>query len=324
MGHLDWDSLRFVLALSETGSYAGAGRALKVTHVTIMRRIAALESQLGVKLFHRSEQGFRATRAGREIAVYAASVSEGISSLERRLEGHDRKSQGTVRIATTDTLFHGFLAPQFKSLATVFPQITCEISTDNRFLNLTKGEADIAVRPSNAPPDALFGRRVVNLAYAVYGVPWIARNLARETASRRIPSLIEKFSWISLSDDLQHTVPWQWLDRSVPADRICARFNSVLAATHAIASGLGIGIAPCFLAADNPNLVPLSPVLPDCDTEVWILCHKDLKDLPRIRSVTSYLANAFRKSAHHFDPRTASGPIDKLWQGEKELAEIEP
>jgi DNA-binding transcriptional LysR family regulator len=324
MGHLDWDSLRFVLALSEAGSYAAAGRALKVTHVTIMRRIAALESQLGVKLFHRSDQGFQATRAGREIAAYAASVSEGIASLERRLEGHDQKSQGTVRIATTDTLFHGFLAPQFKSLATAFPGITCEISTDNRFLNLTKGEADIAIRPSNTPPDALFGRRVVNLAYAIYGAPGIARNLNQEPAKNRLPTLIEKFSWISLSEDLQHTVPWQWLDKNIPADRMSARFNSILAATHAISNGLGIGIAPCFLATDRAKFVPLSPVLPDCDTEVWILCHKDLKNLPRIRSVTSYLANAFRTASHQFDPRTARSSLNALLHGEKELAEIEP
>lgn len=317
VGHLDWDSLRFVLALSETGSYAAAGRALKVTHVTIMRRITALESQLGVKLFHRSEQGYQPTQAGREIANYAASVSEGIANLERRLEGQDREAEGTVRIATSDTLFHGFLAAQFKNLATAFPRITCEISTDNRFLNLTKGESDIAIRPSNTPPDLLFGRRVGNLTYAVYGAPWIARNLAKEAEPERMARLIDKFTWIALSEDLQHTVPWQWLDQNIPNDRIGARFNSVLAATHAIASGLGIGIAPCFLAADNPKLVPLSGVLPDCDTQVWILCHKDLKDLARIRTVTSHLATAFRKARLRFDPRQ-----EMASSHDKELAAI--
>ncbi|MGE4248887.1 MAG: LysR family transcriptional regulator [Parvibaculaceae bacterium] len=323
MGHLDWDSLRFVLALSETGSYAAAGRALKVTHVTIMRRVAALESRLGVKLFHRSEQGFQATHAGREIAAYAASVSEGISSLERRLEGRDRKPQGTVRIATTDTLFHGFLAPQVKNLKAAFPGINCEISTDNRFLNLTKGEADIAIRPSNTPPDSLFGRRVANLAYAVHGAPWTSRNPSREPVMSRLPALIERFSWVGLSEDLQHTVPWQWLGRNIPGERICARFNSILAATHAITSGLGIGIAPCVLASDNTRLVPLSPVLPDCDTDVWILCHRDLKDLPRIRGVTSHLANAFRKASYQFDPRTAQSPLDRLLRGDEQVAKVE-
>lgn len=308
MTHLDWDSLRFVLALSETGSYAAAGRALKVTHVTIMRRIAALETDLGVKLFDRSNEGFSPTTAGREMASYAALVREGIESLERRLEGQDRKPAGLIRLTTTDTLFYGFLGSALGRLTTAFPQIRYEISTSNEFLNLRKGEADIAIRPSNAPPDTLIGRRVSTIAFAVYGAPWLASAIIPPTDEASIVTAMGSLPWLGLGDDLKHLAAWQWLSANVPLDKIASRIDSLMALNHAVSCGLGIGVLPCFLAEGNPNLVRISPVLKNVSTDIWILCHQDLRSLPRIRTVTTFLANAFRLAQSKFNPESPSAP----------------
>lgn len=309
MTHLDWDSLRFVLALSEAGSYAAAGRALKVTHVTIMRRIAALETDLGVKLFDRSNEGFSPTTAGREMASYAALVREGIESLERRLEGQDRKPAGLIRLTTSDTLFYGFLGSALGRLSAAFPQIRYEISTTNEFLDLRKGEADIAIRPSNAPPDTLIGRRVATISFAIYGAPWLASAIVPSTDEAGIAKAMGSLPWLGLGNELKHLEAWQWLNAHVPVDRIASRTDSLMALSHAVACGLGIGVLPCFLADGNPNLVRISPVLKNVATDIWILCHQDLRSLPRIRTVTTFLANAFRLAQAKFNPELPSSPI---------------
>lgn len=302
MSHLDWDSLKFVLALSETGSYAAAGRALKVTHVTIMRRIAALETDIGVKLFDRSSDGFLPTTAGREIASYAALVREGIETLERRLEGHDRKPVGLVKLTTTDTLFHGFLGSVLGRLSAAFPQIHYDITTSNDFLNLGKGEADIAIRPSNAPPDTLVGRRVASISFAVYAAPWQASAISAKVDEPEFLASFGELPWIGLCDDLKHLSAWQWLDAHVSSVKVANRMDSLFAMKHAISCGMGIGVLPSFLADGDSNLVRVSPILKDVSTDIWILCHQDLRSLPRIRTVTTYLANAFKLAQAKFNP----------------------
>src|SRR5688572_13030621 len=301
MRTMEWDSLRFVLALADTGSYAAAGRALHVTHVTIMRQIAALEAELGVKLFERGADGFTPTPAGAEMATYARQVQHGIEELARKLEGQDRKPEGNVRITTTDTLFDDFVATALANLRGAYPDITYSVDLSSNFLDLKRGQADIAIRPSNTPPDTLIGRRVAMAAHAIYASSALAATLPREVSKddAGVP-------WIGLDSSLDHLSSAKWLAQRAPAPRIALTMSSLKGLEQAVLAGSGLGVLPCYMGDRHAGLTRIGRPIPELYTEIWILTHADLKDVPRIKTVTRFLANAFKLAEATFDPTIAN------------------
>ena len=301
MSRLDWDDLRFVLALAEARSYAAAGRLLKVTHVTVMRRVTALEASLAAKLFERSNDGFALTGAGEEIASYAEQVREGIRSLERRLAGFDNKP-AVVRLTTTDTLMHGFVAQALARFASLHPEMRCDVSTTSHFLNLSRGEADIALRPSDFPPDSLIGRLVADVAYAIYAAPALASTVTDGKRLEFGTVSDTELPWIGMSENLKHLHAAKWQAENIRPTNIKVRFDSLLDVKVATAAGLGYALLPCFLADDDSSLARVSAVIPELNTQLWLLCHRDIKALPRIRILSDFLVSAFKASRHKFNP----------------------
>lgn len=299
MRALEWDSLRFVLALADAGSYAAAGRALRVTHVTIMRQIAALEGELGVRLFERGPDGFSPTAAGAEMAAYARQIHEGIDHLARRLEGKDRKPEGTVRITTTDTLFDDYVTVALAGLRTAYPDINYAVDLSNNFLDLRRGQADVAIRPSNTPPDTLVGRRVAIAAHAIYATTDLAGTLPREVDKGSSDTGIP---WVGLNFALSHLASAQWLAQRSPAPKVAVTVSSLKGLEHAVRGGLGLGVLPCYMGDRHPDLTRIGGPIPGLNTEIWVLTHADLKDVPRIKMVTRFLANAFKVAEATFDP----------------------
>ena len=168
MRDLDWDDLRFFLAVSERGSISGAARFLNVNHSTVLRRLASLEKRLGARVFDRLPDGYKLTAHGEELRNQLRGVSEQIERAQRSLSGRDLSLSGAIRVTTTDTLMHRLLMPYLAEFRALNPAMQMEIVINNTFLNLTRREADIAVRPSNIVPENLVGRRVGRLRSAIY------------------------------------------------------------------------------------------------------------------------------------------------------------
>ncbi|ONX33914.1 LysR family transcriptional regulator, partial [Burkholderia cenocepacia] len=168
---LSWDDLRLVLAVAQAGSLAGAARRLGISHATVFRRLAAIEAELGVKLFERTRAGYAPTPAGEDAAAAAERIQDEVHGVERRVAGRDVRPSGTVRVTTTDTLLSGLLSPVFAAFRHACPEITLEVSVSNAVFDLSKREADVAIRPSSSPPEVLIGRRVGTIAQAVYAAP---------------------------------------------------------------------------------------------------------------------------------------------------------
>lgn len=175
MQTLDWDDLRFAHAVASAGSLAAGARQLGVNHTTVMRRIASLESRLGVRLFERLPSGYALTPRGEELVEAARAIGETVVALERRLQGADLAVSGPVRITTTDTLMASLLPAIVLGLKATHPALQIEITCTNQFLNLSKREADVAIRPADDPPPGLFGRRIASVGFAVYGARASAR-----------------------------------------------------------------------------------------------------------------------------------------------------
>jgi DNA-binding transcriptional LysR family regulator len=281
----DWDDLRLVYAVAKEGTLSGAARMLGITHSTVFRRLGTIEQQMGVRLFERFRDGYAPTPAGEATAALAARFADEVHALERQISGQDLRPSGTVRITTTDT-FSTILIRHLAVLRSSHADIVLEFAVSNTMANLTRREADIAVRPTPEPPEMLVGRRIAEIAHAIYGSP--------EYLSRRNSASLPKHDWIGLDDTLAGTVIGRWMHESVPEARVVCRVDALPALCEAARAGLGLAVLPCYLGDTMHGLRrALQKTLSGPRSALWLLTHNDLKRTARIRAVMDFLATAF-------------------------------
>lgn len=283
---MEWDDLRYVLAVAEARSLAGAARALSVNHTTVLRRIGAFEKTLGLRLFERLPTGYVLTAGGEELIATARQVNDTVIELERKLAGQDLRLSGTVRVTTTDTLMGSILPEILADFRKAHPGIQVEIALSNMMLNLSKRDADIAIRPANDPPENLVGRRVAKVAFAVYGSPGYlkAHGQSKELSKHR---------WIAPDDSLAATSVARWMRSKVPHAEVTLRADSLFGLKSAAQAGLGLAALPCYLGDTSPALVRVHLPIAAMETALWILTHDDLRHTARIRAFTEFAAAAF-------------------------------
>ena len=285
MHNLPWTDLQHVLAVADAGSVAKGARALGVNHTTVLRRVAACERALGVKLFVRSPAGYALTASGEEIASAARAMHETVLAIERTVAGRDLRLTGTVRVTTTDTLAHSLMPAALASFTAAHPAIALELTTTNVMVSLTRRDADIAVRPTSSPPPNLVGRRIAEVAIALYAAP---SYLARVPARRAL----DKHAWLAPDDSLASTTIAQWLRTELAGITPVLRADTLTSLAHAAAAGLGIAALPCYLADRLPSLARVRGPIPAMATELWVLTHADLRNTARLRALTDHLAAA--------------------------------
>jgi molybdate transport repressor ModE-like protein len=283
--HFAVEDLRLLQAIGEHGSLSAASRRLGVDHSNVFRRLGGMEQRLGVRLFDRARDGYAPTPAGETAIATAARVLAEIELLERRLAGEELRPSGIVRLTTTDTLAP-FIAPMLKDFRKAHPEIVTEVIISNAFLTLTRRDADVALRPASQPGDALVGRKVAEAAFAVYGV----KALAAQLNSKR--SSLETLDWVGFDESIAHIGAAQWLAAHVPSERVVYRSNSILAIEEAARAGLGLALLPCYQGERAPNLVRVSETIPEAMTPIWLLTHRDLRRVARIRVFLDFMAEA--------------------------------
>jgi DNA-binding transcriptional LysR family regulator len=283
---MDWDGLRYVLAVGSAGTLAGAARALGVNHTTVLRRIAAFEDRAGARLFERLPTGYVPTEAGEALMAAAREIDATVTGLERRLAGQDLRLSGTVRVTTTDTLMASLLPGMLAAFHVTHPGITVEVAISNLMLNLTRRDADVAIRPADDPPPTLVGRRIAAVGFGVYASQTY---LDRASVPRKRWSA---HTWLVPDDSLAGTVTGRWARETLPDVSIAARADSLLALCELAAAGLGVAALPRYLGDLSAGLVRVgTPDIPP--TALWILTHEDLRRSARVRAVTEFMAQAF-------------------------------
>ena len=210
-------------------------------------------------------------------------MRDDVSALEHRLAGRDIRLAGTVRVTTADTIAAVLIPPILARLRAQHPGIVVEISVSNAFASLTKREADIAVRPTDAPPEALIGRRVSTIRVGIYAAA--ARKLGKLTARA-----LARQDWLGFDDSLAHLKSAIWLAREIPAERVVLRTDSITALQGAARAGLGLALLPSFLGDGDPLLERVAGPLAGADTGLWLLTHRGIRDVPRVRVVIDALA----------------------------------
>ena len=288
---LAWDDFRLVKAISERRSLAGAAEFLGVNASTVFRRLGALEDRLGARLFERGRAGYGLTPAGEEMAGIADRMADDIIAFERRVSGQDLAPTGELRVTTNDTLLIHALTDVLAGFRKAYPEITLDIVVGNAVLNLSKRDADIALRVTSSPPETLVGRRLAGIFWAVYG-----------PASLKPVSTIEELDdmpWIGPGDIL---APLQrWLRDVVGEHRVVYRLSTVLGMAEAIGAGVGVGPLPCFIGNRFPNLVRLYDPPGQQPPGLWILTHPDLRSSARVRAFMDYVAVELAKRRPCFE-----------------------
>jgi DNA-binding transcriptional LysR family regulator len=288
MAGIEWDDLRYILAVASAGSLAGAARNLGVNHTTVLRRVGAFEARLGLQLFERMPTGYVLTVGGEELVAAARQIDDTVTSLERKLAGQDLRLSGAIRVTSTDTLMVSILPEILAEFRAAHPGIGIEIALSNVMLNLTKREADIAIRPAKDPPETLVGRRIAKIAFAIYGS---SQYLSR----RRKTDDLAGHQWVGPDDSLADTSVAQWMRSELPESEVVLRADSLLGMREAARVGLGLAALPCYLGDTSPGLVCMHRPIAAMQTMLWILTHEDLRRTARIRAFTEFAAKAFAR-----------------------------
>jgi DNA-binding transcriptional LysR family regulator len=284
-GTLDWNDLRTVLAVTRAGSLAGAARALELRHSTVFRRIEQAERRLGSRLFERSRSGWSPNPQGEAVARAAADMESAALGAERAISGADARLEGTIRIATSELLAGHLLLPLLRPFLAEHPGIEIECDVSNRNVDLTRREADLALRATPQPPDMLVGRRIGSMRYAVYAAkPLIGK--------RQSAPVLGELPWVGFDERIAHFQIAQWFRHALPDVRPRLRLDSMSALMKAAAAGIGAVLLPTFAAAQEPALVRVTEEIDGPEMGLWLLSHPDVRGNARVRALAAHLAQA--------------------------------
>ncbi len=280
---MNWDDMRFFLAIARKNSLSGAARRLNVSQPTVSRRLASMEKQFGVRLFDRTMAGFELSAAGADILETARHVEDELNSIDRKIFGRDWRLSGKLRVTCTEVMANLYLAPHLAGFLKEHPDIDLSIVCTFQHLSLSRREADVAIRVTNTPPDTLTGRRVVKAAMAVYD----ARSQARIDEKNDGLSARE---WIGWQDDAYNR---KFITNPYPGAVIRHRVDDLQTMQAMVRAGMGVAILPVYMADPDPSIrrivdEPISKIAPD----IWVLTHPDARRMARVRIFADFITKA--------------------------------
>ena len=290
---LDWNDLRYFLAVAGHGSTLAAGRALRVSQTTVARRIAALEEAIGFPLFEKRQAGYSLTPAGEGLLDRARQVDVAATSFVEAAAAEKRDTSGTVRITTQEIFAVSLLAPMLRELHERHPEILIELDDSQDFRDLGEGEADIALRSAVGDRGAgVVGRRLCTDDWTLY----CSRDYAAQHGVPRNRAQLKKHAFIGGGGPKLWRAYSAWLHDLGLDDRIVMHHASAMGMMSAIRSGLGIAVLPCIVADAEPDLIQCLPPKDDHGRSMWLVTHERVRHTPRVRVVIDFL---YERIARH-------------------------
>ncbi len=283
---MDWDDVRYFLAVSRRGSHKAAARQLGVDPTTISRRLASLESTLGAKLFARTPESLEPTPAGLTLKAHAERVEAEMLAAERALEANDTRVEGTLSVTAPDGFIYYVLVPVIAELRRLHPALTLELRGETRVLDLTRREADVAFRFGKPTEASLVVRKLGTVEYGLYAAD---RYLEARGNPRSLASLATH-DWIGFDASLDDVSQVRWVRRIVKEPRYVVRTNSTTSQVLACADGQGVALFPAYVAAREPGLRRLLPRLLGPSRDLYFVTHEDLRTNARVVAFQSFVA----------------------------------
>jgi len=292
---MNWDDLRYVLALSTHGSLARTAKTLGVDHTTVGRRVEQAERGLGVRLFTRTSTGYVPTADAERLLADLRGVEDAVIGLERSASARKSTIDGTVRVTSPETFGCLYLAPRLATLRREHPGLSIELHSTGKVLDLARREADVAVRMFRSAHESLVVKRVGSLGYGLYASKdYLARRPLKRASELRDHPLLSSEAGPGALDA-------KWLERLSQGAKPALVCDLSMALLEACRASAGIAVLPRYVGDREPGLVHVTATLgaiPEAPTEtIWITVHKDMRDTPRVRVVLDHLAKTIAADA---------------------------
>ena len=310
---IDWDDVRYFLAVARGGSVRAAAERLGVNHSTVLRRIAQLEERLGAQMFEKLPSGYRLTAAGEEVLELANQMEASSHQLETRVFGRDQSVRGLLRVTLAPTLATHLLMPDFADFARLHPDIEMEILSSGELANLTNREADVAIRvvyDRKTLPLNLHGLKGPELFGGVY--------MSRDRLAAWRAGAPDPIRWIVIS---LHGIPDWASEGEVRTTGVPFRTTDAEAQIAAVRQGLGITTLPCFVGDADPLLVRVPGTDLHMYGTLWLLTQGETRKTKRVRLFTEFIS---RRLAALRSASRGAVRIARLTQGEWALASKRP
>ena len=272
---MNWDDIRYFLALCREGSVSQAGKALGVNHTTVARCITAFEDKLGTRLFDRTRDGYAMTQAAENMYDKALDMESYALAIDRAMFGQDAELSGALALTAPYDFANRVIAPALPTFRKQYPCIELDLLTTTGLVDLAAREADIAVRMTAKPPEYLVGRKLLPLRHGVYGAP------------KYLDSMSEQVDVILFRSD---PVMPEWVEQHYPNARVVLKTDNLTTMRAAVAAGLGLARMPCFESDSEAAIRRIDLSLTPSTWGVWILSHVDLRSTARVRVCREFLA----------------------------------
>lgn len=286
---IDWDDVRYFLAVARHGSVRAAAERLGVNHSTVLRRIAQLEKRLAAQMFDKLPSGYRLTSAGEEVLALAGQMEVSSNELEARVLGRDQSLHGVLRVTLAPTLATHLLMPDFAEFVRRHPGVAMQVLSIDEPVNLTNREAEVAIRVvydrDRLAPN-LHGLKGPEL----FGAAYMSRDLLAAWRAGRA----DRVRWI-IKDNIG--MPDWAQEGDVPAAEVPFRTSSADAQIVAARQGLGMTTLPCFVGDSDPLLARVPGTGLHLHGTLWLLTQGETRKTMRVRLFTEFIAERLARRA---------------------------
>jgi len=301
----DWNELRLILTIARSGGLRKAALELAIDHSTAFRRLQAIEGRLGMPLFERLPGGvYEPTSTGGRMVAAAERMEDEALALGRDLAGRDHRLSGRLRVTSSETLAYRILTRHFAAFRRAHPGVIVELAIDNRVLSLTRREADVALRPMRPKEGDLWGSKLADVAWTVYGAKAYLDAAARPAR----PPDLAVHPLIGWEEGAAEINAADWLTSVAPVSAVIYRTNSLVNQLLAVKAGIGLAVLPCYLGDPEPDLArALVDPVPQLARELWIVTHLDLKRTARVKAFFEFIASGIAEDRALLEGRAPAG-----------------
>jgi len=282
----DWNGVRYFLAVAHHRSTTAAARALGVDQSTVQRRVAEFERRIGRPLVRRTAAGYRLTEFGERLVPHAQEAAEAMRAFEQHVADAQRDLHGVVRMTCPEPILKRLAQSELlERFAARYPGVQVAFVMSDRYLDLTKGDADLALRSGDTDDGTLVGRKVADSLWAIYGSnDYVARHGRPGTVAE-----LARHAIVVFDERMANHRAGVWLREQVPQAQVVARNDSVLGLLYAVKAGIGLAPLPTAIADAEADLVRVLGPLPELARAWRLLTTAELRRTPRVAALFDFL-----------------------------------
>jgi len=287
----NWENIKYFIALAKEKQLKKAAASLKSNHTTVYRRICQFEEEYNLRLFERTPTGYFLTAQGEALFNSVSGLEGQMDTVFSSLQGLENTLKGEICITTTPSLAMLFMADIIQKFQEKWPDLVIDLRVSHQIYNLSKREADIAIRPATDVPLHLMGRRVGAVNFGVF------RSTRYKTKINKSKFMdeIDRHKFIVLSEELGHLSSRHWLDKVINEQHIACRVDRLTSLSELCSQGLGLAVLPLYYSGFYPDLELVYQPEEFIGNDIWVLTHKNMSRTPKIKVCTEFFYHELRK-----------------------------